>query len=276
MSDIIKRMNSLLSISSHSFVDLITNSSSELFVCDGRKTVEAVKEILQTLLETHDRISGESNTFENVFGQIEIADYTFQWWDVPEDVRENYKQYHSYALFERYPYGMGISSQDSEEKKTLQEKDREIGQRIGIWEEDLYDKSLKEYNRRWKKYRKEVDKLWTDYGSRSLISEFDLFYEFLRQNGVSNNQINGVKKVCRAAVKEHIENNYGEHRRWSMSLKMTKKMTELFEKFQFISAWGITCKKGDILVKSNGDNSIPWALMDSISSYLSAKRYHLG
>ena len=51
MSDIIKRMNSLLSISSHSFVDLITNSSSELFVCDGRKTVEAVKEILQILLE---------------------------------------------------------------------------------------------------------------------------------------------------------------------------------------------------------------------------------
>ena len=39
-------MKNLLVIPVHSFVDLITNSSSELFVCNGNKSVEAVKEIM--------------------------------------------------------------------------------------------------------------------------------------------------------------------------------------------------------------------------------------
>ena len=34
-------------IGTHSFVDVITNSSTELFVCDTEKTIEAVKQILK-------------------------------------------------------------------------------------------------------------------------------------------------------------------------------------------------------------------------------------
>jgi len=39
-------MKTLLIIDLHSFVDVITNSSTELFVCDTDKTIEMVKEIL--------------------------------------------------------------------------------------------------------------------------------------------------------------------------------------------------------------------------------------
>jgi hypothetical protein len=37
----------------HSFVDLITNSSSELFVCNGDKSVKAVREALIELAELY-------------------------------------------------------------------------------------------------------------------------------------------------------------------------------------------------------------------------------
>lgn len=39
-------MKTLLVINPHSFIDVITNSSTELFVCDTDKTVEMVKQIL--------------------------------------------------------------------------------------------------------------------------------------------------------------------------------------------------------------------------------------
>lgn len=40
-------MKQKLIIKTHSFVDIITNSSTELFVCDGSKTLNEVREIIQ-------------------------------------------------------------------------------------------------------------------------------------------------------------------------------------------------------------------------------------
>lgn len=41
-------MKTLLTINPHSFIDVITNSSTELFVCDTDKTAEMVDEMLQS------------------------------------------------------------------------------------------------------------------------------------------------------------------------------------------------------------------------------------
>ena len=41
----------LIIINAHSFIDVITNSSSELFVLDTTKSVDAVKEVLQEMLK---------------------------------------------------------------------------------------------------------------------------------------------------------------------------------------------------------------------------------
>ena len=40
--------------------------------------------------------------------------------------------------------------------------------------------------------------------------------------------------------------------------------------------YGISYKPGDILISSNGDNSIPWPVQEAISEVLGAVRYHLG
>ena len=40
--------------------------------------------------------------------------------------------------------------------------------------------------------------------------------------------------------------------------------------------YGITWKKGDIIIKSESDNTIPWPMQEFIENELNATRYHLG
>lgn len=269
-------MRTVLQISTHSFVDLITNSSSELFVCNGKKTLKTIKEILQTLLDTHNKLSGGSYTFNKVFGKIFVSKFEFQWWNVPDELRDRYDLYNRYCMYSRNPYtGTGFGK-DNPEEKELEKKDREIGQRIGIYEKDLYDTNKKEYDKRWTQYRKEIDVLWTDYGARCLEVEFELFMDFLRQNNFSDKKIAEAKKVCQKAVRDHIKGNHGQYRKWKSPLKFSKDVAKAFEQFEEMTGWGVNCKKGDIFLYSKSDNSIPYNMMDAVSSYLSATRYHLG
>ncbi len=70
-------MKQILIINLHSMIDVITNSSSELFVCDTDKSVETVKEILKELLEKYGELESVGcdnksyRDFDSVFGRIE-------------------------------------------------------------------------------------------------------------------------------------------------------------------------------------------------------------
>ena len=46
-------MKTQLKITVHSVIDLITNSSSELFIINGKKTIEQIKEIIWKLTEVY-------------------------------------------------------------------------------------------------------------------------------------------------------------------------------------------------------------------------------
>lgn len=80
-------MAQVLILSPHSFVDVITNSSSELFVAETSKTIDAVKEILVELVRIHnqkEKLRDEPH-FENldaIFGTMFLeptrVDFTFQ------------------------------------------------------------------------------------------------------------------------------------------------------------------------------------------------------
>lgn len=58
----------------HSFIDVITNSSTELFVGDQAKGIEFVKEALVELLRQDDekRNSTHPTKFESVFGSVRV------------------------------------------------------------------------------------------------------------------------------------------------------------------------------------------------------------
>ena len=60
-------MKRAIAINVHSFVDVITNSSSELFVCDTDKSMTAVKQILSDKLRSYNRNNQRDVSFEDAF-----------------------------------------------------------------------------------------------------------------------------------------------------------------------------------------------------------------
>lgn len=67
-------------------VDVITNSSSELFVCDTEKSVHQIKEMLQDLLNLYNKQTDNEYGFDSVFdepylvGSIEDVDNNLKDW----------------------------------------------------------------------------------------------------------------------------------------------------------------------------------------------------
>jgi hypothetical protein len=66
-------MKQILITNIHSRVDLITNSSSEIFIGGSDRTVDEVKTLLLHLLDTYNRLMNTSQAFDEVFGNIYIA-----------------------------------------------------------------------------------------------------------------------------------------------------------------------------------------------------------
>lgn len=58
----------------HSFVDVITNSSTELFVIESDKTVEMVEDILSEIIDFHNKITGKLLDKRDVFSEVSKED----------------------------------------------------------------------------------------------------------------------------------------------------------------------------------------------------------
>jgi hypothetical protein len=82
-----------LVINQHSFVDVITNSSTELYVCDKEKSLEAVKEILVNILNSHNKATGREDAFEDVFSEPHF--YTQKEFDEWKKSNDKYKEEYS-------------------------------------------------------------------------------------------------------------------------------------------------------------------------------------
>lgn len=67
-------MKKVIKIETHSFVDVITNSSTELFVCNTDKSVEMVKEILTEKYESFNKLYDRGKQDVNDILEVKIAD----------------------------------------------------------------------------------------------------------------------------------------------------------------------------------------------------------
>ena len=76
-------MKTIIIINVHSFVDLITNSSTELFVLDVDKSLEVVKDILQEAINLHNKATNTDYKFEDIFDEpyIGSADRALEGWN---------------------------------------------------------------------------------------------------------------------------------------------------------------------------------------------------
>ena len=63
----------IIIINNHSFVDVITISSTELFVCDDDRSIVMVTEILEDMLSTYNKAMNSELTFEDVFKPVRIG-----------------------------------------------------------------------------------------------------------------------------------------------------------------------------------------------------------
>ena len=81
-------MKTKISIKIHSFVDLITNSSSEIFVQANDKTIESIKEIVNNLLG----IANSELKFDDLFtAHLQVMDYDSYEYIKESEVTEEHK-----------------------------------------------------------------------------------------------------------------------------------------------------------------------------------------
>lgn len=261
----------ILVINHHSFVSLITNSSSEIFVCDTKKSIEAIKEILTKLLASHSELSGTQYNYDDVFGDIELSNYTFDYHSYDPVLRNEYEKYNEYGHHSLYD--------PSNEIKELQEKEQELGKTHPYYIQlraiqKIDPKNYKvEPDSLWADYCNKRDEIWTEFGAKKIQATADLFVQFLKDNEIFNTHDLNVEAGVMLSIINHKKNKQGQYGRIQFK---NKKLNEIYQQFQHYLSYGITIKKGSIVVNSQSDNSIPYELFDLIDSYLHAERHHIG
>ena len=79
-------------INPHSFLDVVTNSSSELFLCDTEKGLEFVEDILKDLLHLYDKANDTHHLFEDVFKVRYCSQHEY------EDMKTYWEEHYSYEI----------------------------------------------------------------------------------------------------------------------------------------------------------------------------------
>lgn len=147
-------MQSLV-IKGHSIVDVITNSSSELFVCNTKKSSEFIRDFLSKMLDLYNEGNETQYKFEDCFGSISqvteegfedfFDQYVIDWgykswsWGVPNqkdrwDFSDEYKKVH--RLEYKYPYMDHLEWNRSLDKQVEDAWDAEVAK----YKEENYEK----------------------------------------------------------------------------------------------------------------------------------------
>ncbi len=275
-------MNTIFVINTHSFVDLITNSSSELFICDTQKTVKMVEELLRELLKKHAEFSDAPNSyaFSSVFKPISVAKFTFDMDLFPLDLVRIYKSYNEGRSGNHWndppiPTSYIIAAQEEADLQKIH----------AYWTNPTFQKSYDKMSKivkaareaAWRDWLKKLDIIWSQYGSEKFSIGGRLFIEFLKINKFSKKNISFMDGILSDAIAEYQVKNCGKYGiGWGFTdEKCPKNLLEAYEFFREFESWNMRVTKGQILVRSADDNSVPYELFKVIESYLHAQRHHL-
>ena len=251
-------------INIHSAVDLITNSSSELFVCNTKKSVEAVKEIIAVLAENYNRclsLSDREDHFMNpislpalftgVFREPEVSEFTFDLNKYP-DHREFSSMWKSV---------FGWRNDDVHPIKA------EGDEKMDRWEKDhprpANDNANKWWNARCAAEREFYPK-WTEF----VRHHFQNLYTWVaEQNGVDLTPLGEPKSQCSAHAWLTYSKYSEDHP--TPASRLVAAVNEALD-------WDFSFKKGDVFLRSSYDNSIPYEFWPLIENTFSTQRRHLG
>jgi len=182
-------MNGLL-IRLGASLDIVTNSSSEVFICDTNKDAQTIRSYLGEVLSIYNETYDRECLFPEVFGDIFVSNVDVTKYGVPDDSE----------------HGL-------------------LALTYGTQEYEDFEKEHENKGDYWEKYKE----------TRSKV--FDYFKNI---NNISDDDTQQLDLISEAL------------------------------------SWGYIVKKGDIIVYSASDNSIPWEVMNIVEDMLNANRIHLG
>jgi hypothetical protein len=210
----------LLKINIHSFVDLITNSSSELFVCDTQKSLETVKRLIEKIVKNYyDEIDQPCpDVWEDIFKLPEISEHDFDINDYPD-------------------------------KKVLEFN-------------NTFLSDIPEYNE-----------------AQVKISKLNPFPEHCNKMSWDDRE-NNPDYIKWIETDSKLREKYLEPF-WVKKEEYRKKVVDFFKARgipnpQTLISYDIMVKRGDILLYSQDDNTVPYECWDRITGILNATHYHLG
>lgn len=268
-------MKNLIIITTHSFVSLITNSSSEIFICDTDKTIETIKDILTDLAEKHD-IPGDS-LFQTIIKEPTICKYNFNIKDYPGYVE--YRQFHGWdwnnkSLLEQETDRKWREWEDNNEdscpRSPYKYGTEEYKLNQDTWYKNVYQKYLN--SKKYKDYREKYNKAYREI-HKDLDNKRKSTEESMMRWAFELNNIPYIP-VPRPEGLYSFESEIWKD--WQKKDQANVEFNEAWNNFSQAAGYGYTLKKGSILIESQEDNSIPWDLMDDITAVFSARRIHVG
>jgi hypothetical protein len=272
-------------ISLHSFVDLITNSSSELFICDTKKSVASVKEIIEALAKLYNKKFdlAEKETYygpisihglwTDVFSEPHAAEYDF-----------NLKEFPRYAewreMFDNRNSGYWSSdgSQlhpvEREAQHAFEDWKRDNKTPAPKWKENMTAKEKKQHDADYRVYRDiedaASDRCYKKWNAMVLDIYTGLFKWVGERNKIDLSLLGKLEvhggRYCNAYFTGMVGENYGKYGK-GKKLKAAKFVDEINDAI----SWGYTFKKGDVFLHSASDNTIP-----DIEATFNCQRRHLG
>lgn len=208
-------MKNVLIIKPHSFVDLITNSSSELFVCNTDKSEKAIKEVLEKIVKDYLAVSEYNYKVSKIWGDVFEPTLEKAKWSITHDMCRKFLD----------------KQRELEKNRRARQDDHELK----VWEEFFGDTECKLYEVPQGTPDDVLDKYEAaQYRRGSWLVEVD-------------------EPLC-----VFINDTLGLPISSAMYLE-----------------YGITMDKGDILISSAGDNTVPYAVWEIINEVLNASHYHL-
>jgi hypothetical protein len=298
-------MSYIFIIPFHSSVDVITNSSSELFICSTKETLDTIKAAVVAMVEEYNKtpptdpeelkwwtpvniecLFKDIRGGERIFAEPEISRYTINL-DCEEyrhysDISQHYN--YSYDARPLHPERLKGDKAMKAWKKLHPEPrfDYETvkDQTYEVYEKTpAYKKYSKEHDAWRDAERREANKVYKVWGKLVLMAYQAMMEHFAEVNGIDLSVVGKPTNrdfeysYCRYETFDFIKKG-GDYKK--STSKAVIRAFEFIEIVEEATGWGFSVKAGDILLRSESDNSIPYGLFDTIEKIFNAERRHLG
>lgn len=253
----------------HSFVDLITNSSSELFILDTKQAVDVVKLTIAMLadhynecveLSDREHYSSPVSTaglFTDVFSEPTTAEFSFDLSDYPDQ-----KEFRSMQAGDHSWNNEGVHPIKAEANHLME-----------VWVRDNpqpdYEKNKGAYDD-WHKLKwAEAGRVYVKWAEFVRRHYLNLYTWVAQQNGVDLVPLGELK--VRAG--EYVRPYYGKDEYDKVG---DTPANRFIEEVNEALSWDYSFKKGDIFLQSASDNTVPYEFWPMIENTFNTQRMHLG